>query len=71
MTSPISLTAMSGNSKVIMSLHITQQQRMSSWSAKVLWLAVSESGISEPVFFTAGFAVNKEVSTSTKNRVLA
>jgi hypothetical protein len=27
----------------------------------LLWLVVSESGISEPVFFKAGIAVNKEV----------
>jgi hypothetical protein len=36
--------------------------RKTKFSAKVLlWLAVSESGISEPVFFKAGIAVNKEV----------
>jgi hypothetical protein len=46
--------------------------RKTKYPAKVLlWLAVSESGISEPVFFKAGLAVNKEVyvhiqmSTST------
>jgi hypothetical protein len=36
--------------------------RKTKFPAKVLlWLAVSESGISEPVFFKAGLAVNKEV----------
>jgi hypothetical protein len=70
MTNSISqLTAMSGNSTVIMSLKITQQQRMSSTQDQVpseglLWLAVSESGISEPVFFKAGLAVNKEMFIS-------
>jgi hypothetical protein len=35
------------------------------FSAKVLlWLAISESGISEPVFVKAGLAVNKEVYIS-------
>jgi hypothetical protein len=29
-----------------------------------LWLAVRESGISEPVFFKAGLAVNKDVYIS-------
>jgi hypothetical protein len=50
-----------------MSLKITQQQRMSnlfaipSSPAKVLLrLSVSESGISEPVFFKAVLAVKKE-----------
>jgi hypothetical protein len=39
--------------------------------AKVLlWLAVSESGISKPVFFNAGLAVNKEVYISKCLRVV-
>jgi hypothetical protein len=68
MTSPISqLTAMSGNSKVIMSPenHPAAEDvkliRKTKFLARVLlWLAVSESGISKPVFFKAGLAVNKE-----------
>jgi hypothetical protein len=36
--------------------------RKTKFPAKVLlWLAISESGISEPVFFKVGFAVNEEV----------
>jgi hypothetical protein len=39
--------------------------------AKVLlWLAVSESGISEPVFFKAGIAVNKKVYLSKFQPIL-
>jgi hypothetical protein len=39
--------------------------RKTKFSAKVLlWLAVSESGISEPVFFKASIAVNKEMYIS-------
>jgi hypothetical protein len=39
--------------------------RKTKFPAKVLlWLAVSESGISELLFFKAGLAVNKEVYTS-------
>jgi hypothetical protein len=39
--------------------------RKTKFPAKVLlWLAVSESGISEPVFFKAGLAVTKEVYIS-------
>jgi hypothetical protein len=39
--------------------------RKTKFPAKVLLrLAVSESGISEPVFFKAGLAVNKEVYIS-------
>lgn len=39
--------------------------RKTKFPAKVLlWLAVSERGISEPVFFKAGLAVNKEVYIS-------
>jgi hypothetical protein len=67
MTSPISqLTAMSGNSKVIMSPenHSATEDvkliRKTKFPAKVLlWLAVNESGISEPVF-------SKPVLQSTK-----
>jgi hypothetical protein len=62
---------MSGNSKIIMRLMITQQQSMSNFFRKtklpvkvLLRLAVSESGISEPVFFKAGLAVKKEVYIS-------
>jgi hypothetical protein len=65
MTSPISrLTAMSGNSNVIMSEdHPAAEDvkfiRKTKFPAKVLlWLAVIES---ETVFFKAGLAVNKEV----------
>jgi hypothetical protein len=61
------LKTMSGN-KVIMSLKITQQQRMSSlfvrpsFTAKVfLWLTVREYDVSEPVFFKFGLVVNKEL----------
>jgi hypothetical protein len=66
-TSPISrLTAKSGNTKVIMTLKIILQQRisLSSLFARPLWLVVSESGISELVFFKAGLAVNKDVYIS-------
>jgi hypothetical protein len=36
--------------------------RKTKFPAKVLlWLAVSVSGISEPVFFKAGLAINKKV----------
>jgi hypothetical protein len=39
--------------------------RKNKFLAKVLlWLVVSESGISEPLFFKAGLAVNKEVYIS-------
>jgi hypothetical protein len=45
--------------------------RKTKFPAKVLlWLAVSESDISEPVFFKAGLAVNEEVYISTCLRVL-
>jgi hypothetical protein len=57
-------TAMRGNRKVIMSLKITQQQedvkfiRKTKFPAKVLlWLTVSESGISKPVFFKTVLAL--------------
>jgi hypothetical protein len=39
--------------------------RKTKFPAKVLlWLATRESGISEPVFFKAGLAVNKEMYIS-------
>jgi hypothetical protein len=52
---------------VIMSLKITQQQRMSSLFAPakiLLWLTVSEYGVSEPVYFKSSLAVNKELYKS-------
>jgi hypothetical protein len=52
---------MSGNSKVIMSMKITQQQWMSSLFARP---SSQRSGISEPVFLKAGLAVKKEVYLS-------
>jgi hypothetical protein len=39
--------------------------RKTKFSAKVLlWLVVSESGLSKPVFLKAGLAINKEVFIS-------